>query len=216
VELGRRNAKVATDLAAADRLAASGKIVDAAQAYGRLGARTAGSADELAHAVVVDAARRNPASVLKTLHKLEGKRPGHAGVSAIERSVAEVGSPAAAKHVATALRGGKPLSNASGTVAVERGKLVVTRDIERLSATPATRAGPIDLSRAEVYVDTRLRVGREGLTPDTGGHVARWARRRDVTIEVMDRSAIGALPDRIVVRSTKTRCACPCRRDRTG
>jgi hypothetical protein len=125
-------------------------------------------------------------------------------VSAIERSVAEVGSPAAAKHVATALRGGKPLSNASGTVAVERGKLVVTRDIERLSATPATRAGPIDLSRAEVYVDTRLRVGREGLTPDTGGHVARWARRRDVTIEVMDRSAIGALPDRIVVRSTKT------------
>jgi hypothetical protein len=63
------------------------------------------------------------------------------------------------------------------------------------------RSARFEASSPEIYIDSRLRVGREGLAHDPGGTVAGWQQRPSITVEMMERSAIGELPDRLVVRS---------------
>jgi hypothetical protein len=206
VEMARPDVSVPISRAGADKLAASGHIDDAAQVYQRVGAAASRTADDLARQLVVDTARRRATPVLRTLQKLETKGAQLAPEtrSAVESAVARIGSDTAAKQVSTALRTGKPLSSVQGQLVVERGRIIVTRDVAKLPPARPSSA-PADLSRAEVYIDSRLRVGREGLVPDTGVNSAYWRSRPDVTIDALDRSAIGALPDRLVVSSTKLR-----------
>lgn len=64
---------------------------------------------------------------------------------------------------------------------------------------------PADLSRAEVFIDDRLLRGREGGVADLGGHVAHLRARPNITVEAMDRNALGgAIPDRLIERTGRT------------
>jgi hypothetical protein len=198
---------VPKDLAAADKLAAQGDIVTAARSYQARGATSPTTASDLARDVVVKAAQRNPTAVLKRVQQLEGQGAQllPASRQSVFNAVSDVGSPSVAAHVQTALDQGLPLTNKYGAITVERGQLIVTRDIEGLSATRLSTKTPTNLSNCEVYLDDRLRVGQEGLIPDTGGPAARWQQRPNVRVEEMKASEIGALPDRIVTgTSTKT------------
>ncbi len=216
IEHERRGAmSVPDDLASADRAAASGQIVDAARMYERVapppGIRLAkdlehASAQDLARMAVVDAARRRPAAVLRTAEELarRGAQLSAETQQAIVNAVGEIGSSGAAGHMAAALRTGGPLKNAAGTLVLERGRVILTRDIESLpvtATTPKVLAG--DISDAPVYIDERFLIAREGLIPDLGPRVSHLPRTRNVTVKVMDGDDIGAvLPDKLVVRST--------------
>jgi hypothetical protein len=205
VELERYHAPaVPNNLAAADRLAADGDIVTAAMSYQANVAGPPTTANELARDIVVKAAQRRPTAVLNAVQALasQGQQLLPDPRKALFNAVSEVGSSRVAEHLKTALDHGLPLANKHGAISVECGHLLVTRDIERLPVTKMSTAHPTDLSTSEVYLDTRLRVGQDGLVPDTGGPVARWQQRRNVRVEEMKGNAIGVLPDRIVAGTT--------------
>jgi hypothetical protein len=208
VEMERYNVPAVPDnLAAADRLAAKGDLVTAATSYQERIATPLTTADELARVTVIKAVQRNPTAVLKTVQQLEGRGAQLLPDTreALYKATSEVGSPSVAAHVQTALDQGLPLANKYGTLTVERGRLIVVRDIESLPVTKLSTTTPTNLSECEVYLDTRLRVGQEGLIPDTGGPAARWQQMRNVRVEEMNADAIGDLPDRIVTGTeTKT------------
>ena len=208
VELERYHVPaVPNNLAAADRLAADGDIVTAATIYETNVTSQPTSANDLAREIVVKTAQHRPIAVLNILHKLEGQGPQLLSDirKALFNAVSQAGSSRVAEHVKTALDQGLPLTNKHGAISVERGYLIITRNIERLPVTRLSTAHPTDLSAGEVYLDTRLRVGQDRLIPDTGGPAARWQQRKNVRVEEMKANAIGVLPDRIVAgTSTKT------------
>lgn len=208
VEVERLNVPaVPRDLVAADKLAAEGNLVTAAAHYQANATTPRTSAIGLARVTVVNAAQRNPAAVLKAVRELEGKGTQLLPETrnAMLKAVSEVGSPRVAAHVETALDRGLPLTNKYGAISVERGRIIVTRDIESLPVTKLSKTTPTNLADCEVYLDTRLRVGREGLVPEIGGPAARWQQMRNVRVEEMKGNQIGALPDRINTgTSTKT------------
>jgi hypothetical protein len=196
---------VPRDLAAADKLAAKGDLITAANSYQAKMARSPVTANELARQTVIHAAQRNPKAVLKAVQQLDGRGAQLLPETreAMLNAVYEVGSNRTAWHIERALEQRLPFTNQYGTLSVERGRIIVTRDIESLSATKLSKTAPTNLSDCEVYLDTRLRVGKEGLYPDTGGPASRWQQRRNVRVEEMKASAIGELPDRIKT-GTKT------------
>jgi len=213
VELERYHAPdVPADLAAADRLAADGDLITSARSYEQNIASTRTTASELtaidrARAVVVKAAKHHPAGVLKTMQQLEGQGAKLDPVArkGLFNAVSEVGSPGAAKHVQYALEHDLPLTNQYGKVLIQDGHIIVARDIESLPVTRLSAETPTNLSDCEVYLDTRLRVGQEGLVPEVSGSAARWQQLRNVRVETMNANEIGALPDRIVTGTvTKT------------
>ena len=192
----------ARTLDAADRAAQGGRAVDAARVYERGLPRDLPPADRLARQAIVDIARRRPAALEAKLEQLAagGKQlsPGarDALVGALRRD-----SAAVAQRVEASLETGAPLRTADTSLTVARGRLIVTRDVTlppRTSVpTPAT-----DLSKNIVYIDSQLRIGQDGLLPDPGGSVARWAQVRNVRVIELKASEIGALPERLVEKST--------------
>lgn len=207
VEFERLNlSAVPKTLAEADKLAAKGDIVTAATRYQSNVTAPPTTVLEFAREAVVRAAQRNPSGVLIMVKQLEdqGAELLPETREAMLHAVSEVGSPRVAAHVKMSLEQGLPLNNPHGTLSVERGHIIVTRDIN-VSGTKLSSKAPTNLSDYDVYLDTRLRVGKEGLEPDIGGSAARWQQRRNVRVEEMNRSSIGALPDRIVTEdATKT------------
>ncbi|HEX3758098.1 MAG TPA: hypothetical protein VHW23_05310 [Kofleriaceae bacterium] len=195
-ELGART------LDAADRAARSGRAVDAARVYERGLPRDLTPADRLAREAIEDIAHRRPAALRAKLGQLAagGKPVSPAARDALLGALRE-DSAAVARQVEVSLETGAPLGTADTSLTVTRGRMIVTRDVALLPRT-STPAPATDLSKNVVYVDSRLRVGQDGLLPDTGGSVARWARVRNVKVVELKASEIGALPDRIVEQST--------------
>lgn len=190
----------------ADRAAQAGRAVDAAKVYERGLPRELSPADKLAREAIVDIARRRPAAVAAKLEQLAaGGKPvspaaREALVGALERD-----SPAVARRVEASLETGAPLRTADSAPTVTRGGLIMTRDVAQLPRTTAAAPPATDLSESAVYIDSRLRVGQDGLLPDTGGTVARWTQVRNVRVVELKASEIGALralPERIVEKST--------------
>lgn len=191
-------------LVTADGAAKQGSVVDAANIYERGLPGELPAAERLAREAIVDIAHRRPAAVAAKLERLaaDGKALSPQAraslVGALRRD-----SSALARRVDTVLRSGEPLNNARTSVVVERGRVIVTRDIEQLPRQGAPDP-TTDLSRGAVFVDTRLRVGQEGLLPEVGGTAARWTRQRGVKLVELRASEIGELPDRMVETSTGT------------
>ena len=205
VELERLKVpSVPEDLAAADKLAAKGDLVSAATRYEASVTTPPTTAIGLAREAVLKAVQRNPTATLKAVQQLEGKGAQLLPESrqAVWNAMSDVGGPRVAAHVGRALNEGLPLANKYGSLSVERGRIIVTRDFEQLPVTKLSTKAPTNLSDYDVYFDTRLFVGREGLVPDVGGSAARWQRMPKVTVEEMDRSSLGVRPDRIVTGTT--------------
>lgn len=194
-ELGPRT------LESADQAARSGHVVDAAKVYERGLPRELSPADKLARDAIQDIAHRRPVALRAKLDRLatSGKQLSPAAHDVLYGSL-RVESEAVARRFESALATGKPLSAGDTAVVVERGHISVTRDIELLPRKPPAAA--TDLSKSAVYVDSRLRIGQDGLLPDTGGPVARWTQVRGVKVVELKASEIGELPDRFVEKAT--------------
>jgi hypothetical protein len=207
VEAGRlaRSGSAPKVAQTAEQLAQQGRVVEAAKIYERGGAPSAGerTLDDLVHEIVVDVAHRRPAAVQAKLAKLvaEGKTLSPAAHDALIGSL-RTESEAVAQHVDAAIKTGTRLDGAGGSVIVERGHVVLTRDVKVFSVASKPVEPLTDLSQGVVYRDTRLRVGQEGVLPDTGGTAARWQHVRGVRIDELEADPIGALSDRIVEKST--------------
>lgn len=189
-------------VAAADKAAKQGHVVDAARVYEAGLPPHIPGADKLAREVIIDIAHARPVAVRAKLEQLAGvgkelsRDARDALVGALGRE-----SPPVARHVEMALQAGKPLNGADTAIVVERGHIRLTRDIARLPRA-SKPASTTDLSDDVVYIDDRLRVGQEGLLPDTGGPAARWTHQRGVKLVELKASEIGELPDRFVETST--------------
>lgn len=189
-------------LESADQAARSGRVVDAAKVYERGLPRELSQADKLARDAIKDIAHRRPVALRAKLDQIAatGKQLSPEARDALVGSLRGE-SEALAHRVEGALATGKPLSAGDTAVAVERGRVIVTRDLELLPRTstppPATR-----LSNSVVYVDSRLRIGQDGLLPDTGGTVARWTAQRGVKVVELKAGQIGELPDRFIEKAT--------------
>lgn len=191
-----------TTLEAADQAARSGRAVDAAKVYEQAAPRAAPTADRLAREAVVDIAHRRPAAVQAKLRELatQGKQVSPEARDALLGALRRESAPVAGR-VEAAMRTGAPLEDAGTRVIVERGHVILTRDVVQLprASVPAPTA---NLSKSLVYIDEALRVGREGLLPDTGGTAARWLHQPGVKLVELRTDTIGALPDRFVETST--------------
>jgi hypothetical protein len=182
----------------ADEAARGGRLDEAARAYEQIVVKPV-SANDFARMAVVDSAGARPAKLLQDLRQLEARR---ASLPAPVRKVVGAAvkkweSPAVARRVDAMLERGAPLNGNREVVSVVKGKVAVTRDITMMEMPAIRRAAPTDLSDAPVYIDGRVRTAHEGFLPDTGGSAARWRRVRDVRIEALNASKIGALPDRL-------------------
>lgn len=206
VEAARHGApRAARDIADADGLASSGNVQSAAPLYEAVSARgPPQTALERARNAVIDAAYRRPGPVLRMVDELatsgEALSPGARQL--LVGATRPVATPGAAGHIELALEHGLPLNNRFGGVDVERGKIIATRDIDTIPTTTARVPEATDLSTRHVYIDRGLRVGQEGLIPDTGGPAARWQRRVDVRMEELRQHPMGPLPDRLIETST--------------
>ena len=187
------------DLASAEKLAARGDVLTAAERFESLGALDSTLMGR-ARAVVVDAANLRPAQVLAKFRKLQGELGSLSpeGRNMVRNALKEVSGPRAKAYIDDAFQRRGPLDSAHGKLVTERGLIIVTRDIDR--APVKKLSGTMDLSTSEVYLDDRLRVGQEGYLPDLGGNVSRWQRRSNVRVEELDANVIGALPDQLVVK----------------
>lgn len=195
-ELGPRTLKNA------DQAAQRGHVTDAAKVYEHGLPREMSPADKLARNAIEDFAHRRPAALRAKLEQLTASSKP----LSLEAREALVGSlrgesEAVAQRFESALASGKPLSAGDTAVAVERGHVILTRDIELLPRA-STPAPAMDLSKSVVYVDSRMRIGQEGLLPDTGGQAARWTNVRGVKVVELKANEIGALPDRFVEKAT--------------
>lgn len=150
----------------------------------------------------MDIAHRRSSAVAAKLERLtaEGKQLSPQAREALVNSVRRE-SESAARQLEEALNLHKPLSEPGVSLVSERGRIILTRDVELLPRVSMPKP-TTNVSRSVVYVDTRLRVAQEGLLPDTGGAVSRWANVRGVRVVELKTDSIGALPDRFVETST--------------
>jgi hypothetical protein len=190
------------DLASADHAAQAGRVTDAAKVYEAGLPASLSPANRLAREAIVDIARGRPAALSAKLDSLaaDGKLLSSDAHAALEGALRRESAPVARRFEA-AMNTGKPLNDAATKVVVERGHVSLTRDIAELPRA-STPAPATDLSKGVVYVDSRLRVGQEGLLPDTGGTAARWTHQRGVKLVELRTGKIGELPDRFVETST--------------
>lgn len=186
----------------ADNLAKQGFTTDAARVYERGLPKGISPADKLAREAITDIARRRPSAVAAKLEQLtaEGKQVSSQTREALVNSVRRESEPVA-RQLEASLNLEKRLSDSGVSVVAERGRIILTRDVKLLprASKPTLRT---DFSNSVVYVDESLRIAQEGLLPDTGGQVARWAQLRGVKVVELQADSIGALPDRFVETST--------------
>jgi hypothetical protein len=191
-----------TTIENADKAARQGLAADAAKVYERGLPREMAPADKLAREAIEDIARRRPAALQAKLERLaaDGKQLSPDAHEALGGALRRESAPVARQFEA-ALKDGKSLNEAGISVVAERGHVLLTRDIAELPRA-STPPPTTNLSKGVVYIDGRLRVGHEGLLPDTGGTAARWTHQRGIKLVELKADKIGALPDRFVEKST--------------
>jgi hypothetical protein len=192
----------------ADDLARAGDIQGAAEAFEAAAPEVVpGSTLARARDLVVQSAHRRPRPVLNELTRLvdSGAELSSGVQEMLVRATAGVGTPSAGLHVKNALAKRLPLNGPGGRLMVDRGTIVLTRDVAQLE-TKATKIPPAtDLAERAIYMDHRLRVGQEGVLPDLGGPAARWQHRPNVRISELRKNPAGLPPDEIVETSTSAR-----------
>lgn len=207
VEQARHDITAPKNVAEADKAARSGDPLGAASVYEAARPASATTVLDRARKIVVDAAHRRPAVVLNELNRLSasGQPLSPAAQDMLVKAVRTVGTPRAADHVARAIENGLPLSNEQGRLVVERGTVVVTRDVAELPATATAIPPATDLGERGIFLDSHLRIGQEGTTPDLGGQAARWQHRPDVSMSELRDEPAGHPADEVIETSTGTR-----------
>ena len=179
-----------------DAAARSGKLLQAAHIYETI-IPTARSANDLARLAEADVVHDRPAPLLEKLHQLEHAKLSMAANEALLQALEKLETPAVARRVKAVLAGRAPLNDNREEVSVDDHKLVVTRDLTAAEARPLHRALRTKLSRDHIYIDGAIRAAHDGLLPDVGGSVARFRRIRGTSIQELDATKLGVLPDRI-------------------
>lgn len=153
------------------------------------------------------AVHRRPAEVVSELGHImaSGEKLTPELQELLVRATEDVGTPQAAYHVQYALKRGLPLENPYGRLVIsERGIVIQVRDAEELETFSSVLLPATDLSERAIYLDTRLRVGQEGMLPDLNGLAARWQQRPELHIAELRHDPKAPRSDQIVEFSTST------------
>lgn len=194
-------------LAEADKAARSGDVLGAARVFeAASGTAPPTTVLERARAIVVEAAHRRPKAVLDELAGViqSGGQLSSAAQEMLVEATNAVGTPHAAEHVEEALAHGLPLANKQGKLVVERGTIILTRDVTELETTAAAIPPATDLSERGIFLQRQLRLSQDGTLPDLGGQAARWQHRPNVRMSELREDPVDHPSDEVIETSTGT------------
>lgn len=201
-DLGGQFVKVGDDAHDALR---TGRKVEAVRS-GEAAADNASPLLERVHEVMSHAARGRSDEVLSELTHIaeSGELLSTDAMEFLVNAVEAVGTPRAASHVRYSLARRVGLENAHGKLIREHDTILHVREIEELPTSVTVVPPATDLTEREIYLDSRLRVGQEGLLPDLGGQAAQWQQRPSVQVSELRHQPGGPLSDQLIETSTST------------
>lgn len=207
IEQARHHDATPRTLAEADHAARSGDVLGAARVFeASSSTKVATTMLERARAIVIEAAHRRPKLVLDELARVvqSGEPLSPAAREMLVEATNAVGTPHAAEHVEQALAQGIPLASNQGNLVVERGTIILTRDVTEFETTAAVIPPATDLSERGIFLQRQLRLSQDGTIPDLGGQAARWQHRPNVRMSELRDAPVEHPSDEVVETSTGT------------